>query len=438
MLYRPGLQDEPRREAVQGLAQARQQTGAGALCSMPFSAHRRQEDSRRAERRVRSRSSAYWTKRAELTAARAELEKLATSARQPIFRQIGFVSLVNIDGSVDRPGSWPNSVDSLRDFVSAMPLIADAGVRASLYPKIEPLLKSLPADLAAGGQKHGPVGRYVRIELPRRGTLTLAEVEVTSGGKNVARQGKASQKDTAFGGEASRASMVIRTATTAKADKPTPGKTPCPGGNSIWATICRSSPLSSTTVPTANFAKRLDGSRSACWIATAKKCSPSSDCGTGPEQDDCAGNRRSSDCRAAGGHERTDLYPRAGVQDVSIHRSIHASEQDRPAAIRALQRIPKHVWPKEEADRWSTDAGLCPQDSDEGPHHAGCPRRIGVCPRARVALPPADAKKVRGELGELGVRVVRIGTLPERMATTRKCSSCRPASRSSSFSKTST
>ena len=33
-----------------------------------------------------------------------------------------------------------------------------------------------------------------------------------------------------------------------------------------------------------------------------------------------------------------------------------------------------------------------------------------------VELPSAEAKKIRKELGELGVRVIRIGTLPERMS----------------------
>src|SRR2546425_649168 len=45
----------------------------------------------------------------------------------------------------------------------------------------------------------------VRIELAGRRTLTLAEVEVYSNGRNVARQGKASQKNTAYGADASRA-----------------------------------------------------------------------------------------------------------------------------------------------------------------------------------------------------------------------------------------
>ncbi|MDA0700360.1 MAG: GDSL-type esterase/lipase family protein, partial [bacterium] len=48
--------------------------------------------------------------------------------------------------------------------------------------------------------------RYVRIELPGKGrTLTLAEVEVISGDKNIAPKGKASQSSTSNNGDASRA-----------------------------------------------------------------------------------------------------------------------------------------------------------------------------------------------------------------------------------------
>ncbi len=91
-----------------------------------------------------------------------------------------------------------------------MPLIRDIGLRASLYPKVEPLLHGLPKELAATGRPVGKgketPGRYVRIELPgTQRTLTLAEVEVFSDGKNVARQGKASQKNTGYGGDANRA-----------------------------------------------------------------------------------------------------------------------------------------------------------------------------------------------------------------------------------------
>ena len=49
------------------------------------------------------------------------------------------------------------------------------------------------------------MGRYVRIELPgKKKTLTLAEVEVFSDGRNVAPLGKATQKNISSGGLAER------------------------------------------------------------------------------------------------------------------------------------------------------------------------------------------------------------------------------------------
>ena len=49
------------------------------------------------------------------------------------------------------------------------------------------------------------MGRFVRVEIPgNQRTLTLAEVEVLADGRNVARQGRATQKNTSHGGEAKR------------------------------------------------------------------------------------------------------------------------------------------------------------------------------------------------------------------------------------------
>ena len=61
-----------------------------------------------------------------------------------------------------------------------------------------PLVDGLPKSLASNSVSQS--GRYVRIELPKRGTLSLAEVEVFSGDSNVARSGQATRE-----GEAARA-----------------------------------------------------------------------------------------------------------------------------------------------------------------------------------------------------------------------------------------
>src|SRR6185312_12855151 len=139
---------------------------------------------------------------------RGDLEKLAANANLSVNRQLGYVALIAADGGVNK--AWElggKSVPALRDLLSAMPLIRDPSVRASLYPKVAPLLNGLPSSLAGSAkQAKSTVGRFVRIELPgRQRTLTLAEVEVFSDGRNLAPQGKASQKTTANGGDAKRA-----------------------------------------------------------------------------------------------------------------------------------------------------------------------------------------------------------------------------------------
>ena len=108
---------------------------------------------------------------AQLAEVRRELEAVATTAKTPIVRQLGFAALVAADGTPDR--AWATaakSVAGLKDLVNAMPLVRDVGQRLALYPKVLPLLDGLPPELAAGLPKTSAVsGRYVRIELPGAG-----------------------------------------------------------------------------------------------------------------------------------------------------------------------------------------------------------------------------------------------------------------------------
>src|SRR5262249_11343261 len=91
--------------------------------------------------------------------------------------------------------------------------------------------------------------------------------------------------------------------------------------------------------------------------------------------------------------------------------------ESRQMAIRALQRIPRNTWPKDDA-RPLLEVVMA--------HIRKIPTGDRTTPQALEALefadslasllPADDAKKGRTELGELGVRVIRITTLPERMA----------------------
>jgi len=418
MLYRPGLRDEQRREAVQGLAKLDKKPELWVIMDAIRWLDEKQSDADVSVvfdlvRQLTGRSSQ------ELSTARAELVKLATSAKQPVFRQIGFVSLINVDGNVEP--AWQlatKSAAALVDFVNAMPLISDPSVRATLYDKIEPLLVDLPESLRTG-RSAGTLGRYVRIEIPGRSILTLAEVEVISGGDNIARRGRATQKNTAHGGDAKRAIDGNKSGSYGDGGQT---HTEENVGNPWWEVDLGSEqPIDQIIVynrTDGDLGQRLSG-----WTLKVLD------------------NRRNEvykrtslpSPKVSATFELEGGGPQAVVRRAAMQALTHVRGQepktfkllspfvktdaDRAAAVKALQRLPKATWPADEArplvdvllasirktpasDRTSTSSLDAMEFAD-----------------ALASLLPVDqAKAVRAELRELGVRVIRLGTLFERMA----------------------
>ncbi len=148
-----------------------------------------------------------WEAPEELKAARARVATLARTGKLPELRQSAWAALARADDSFD--GIWAEAsktTSALAELIHSIPLINDADFRTRAYDRVKPLLSNLPADLVALAKaKPAGSGRYVRIELPRRGTLTLAEVQVMSEGRNIATKGKAKQSSTSNSGEASKA-----------------------------------------------------------------------------------------------------------------------------------------------------------------------------------------------------------------------------------------
>jgi putative heme-binding domain-containing protein len=419
MLRRPGLLDEERREAVRTLAGL---DNASELTVTIDALRAIDAQDTQAEPSLVFDLVRLLTARqaSELAASRAELEKLATSARQPILRQIGLVSLVNVDRSPDR--AWElaaRSLRGLRDIVEATPLVADASLRAALYARIEPLLRGLPETLATSASGTPAAGRYVRIELPGRGTLTLAEVEVTSAGRNVARGGKASQKNTAHGGVAARA-IDGNTSGDYAADGQT--HTEENTGRPWWEVDLGSDlPIDAITVYNRTdgyLGRRLEGFTLKVLAADRKEVFV---------REGIEAPRKSVTVQVGQGD------PAAAIRRLAMLALTHVRGQeaktfallapfvavaaDRPAAIRALQRIPRVDWPQEQA-RPLFDAVVA--------YLSSVPAAERTTPDALAAmefaeslaglLPAAEAKSARATLGELGVRVIRIGTLFERMS----------------------
>lgn len=416
ILSRPGLRDEDRKQAITELATLENLSEVGVIIRAinKLDAQETSADVTLVFDLVRQLTGRSAT---EMASARAQLETLARSARQPIFRQIGFVSLISIDEGVDK--AWALATTDLQrllDFVNAMPLISDASVRASLYDKVEPLLDRVPATLT-GPLTKGTVGRYVRIELPRKGTLTLAEVEVISGGTNVARRGRASQKNTASGGDASRGidgnkSGVYtdggQTHTEEETDQP------------WWEVdLGESYPIDQinvfnrTEIPDRlrNFTlKILDDNRAEIY---SKEKIPAP---------------RTSVSFALDGGGSDSLIRRAAMMALTYVRGQEPKtfatlskfvkeSKDQATAIRALQRLPKSSWPKEEADPLLKVLVASIEKIPAADRTSASALDALEFADALSTLLPADqAKQMRKTLGELGVRVIKIGTVFEKMS----------------------
>jgi putative heme-binding domain-containing protein len=358
---------------------------------------------------------------AELTGVRAELERMATSARLPISRQLGYVALVAADGTVDR--AWElarKSASGLLDLVNAMPLIRDPSQRASLYPRVEPLLDGLPGQLAGAARGAKPVlGRYVRIELPgRRRTLTLAEVEVYSGGRNIAGDGKASQKNTAYGGTAGKA-----------IDGNTSGDYGAGGQTHTWENTSNpwwqvdlgsEFPIRSIRIynrTDGDLGKRLEGftlkvldGEGKVVFQRDKQPAPEVDVSYQIGEEGVEWSLR-----------QAAMYALASVrgQEEKTFNKLAAfvlRDRDRPIAVGALLRIPSTYWPKEEVkpllDNILASIRKLPAQERTTP---AARDELQLGDQLAALLPLAEAKPARQELGELGVPILRLGTVPDQM-----------------------
>ena len=97
-------------------------------------------------------------------------------------------------------------------------------------------------------------------------------------------------------------------------------------------------------------------------------------------------------------------------------KSFINRDTDRHAAIQAIQRIPLAHWPKEEArpmlEDLTTYVKKIPVKDRTTPVVLDA---LQLADSLASLLPLADARQVRKELGELGVRMVHVGTVPDQM-----------------------
>jgi putative heme-binding domain-containing protein len=120
--------------------------------------------------------------RPDLPKERDRLRALATGGASAEARRIAFAAWTLADGSADEAfASASKEPSSLRDFLDGIPLVGDAKLRESLYPRIRPLLSGAPAG-APGETARGVKAEYLP-GVPQNAALeTLAAMAVRAAG----------------------------------------------------------------------------------------------------------------------------------------------------------------------------------------------------------------------------------------------------------------
>ncbi len=140
LLQRGGLDRKVRIEALEGLAKARGTTPLAELIKGIADLEKRAEETSAVLRELTGLLGQH--KPSELSTKREELERLAQESESPLGRRIGYAGLISADASVEK--SWQLAASDpakLADLIHSVPLLRDAALRASLHPKLEPLLK---------------------------------------------------------------------------------------------------------------------------------------------------------------------------------------------------------------------------------------------------------------------------------------------------------
>jgi len=199
LLTRDGVSDADRNLSLNGLAKARGTEPVALLVSMLESG-----DAAGAANLARL---VPYQDPEDLKKLSTQLKNLAERGASLATRQAGWAGLALADDSFDAVWKTAStSTGALTDLLGGIAALNDPAFRTRAYPLVKPLLLGLPSQFEALASKaNEAAGRFVRVELPRRGTLTLAEVQVFSGGQNIAPTGKATQSSTSNNGDASRA-----------------------------------------------------------------------------------------------------------------------------------------------------------------------------------------------------------------------------------------
>jgi azurin len=407
VLATPGVELRHRRAALEGLARANGTSPLGELLATLRRIDGRPGSSQAARDLAEVLVS---SERPALQAIRGDLERLALEASADEVRRSAFVALVAADGSPEEAWTLASRSPASRiDVLSGIPRFGNEAARQALYPRVSGLLtgdEGSPADHAVPPL----AGRYVRVVMPGRRVLGLHEVQVWSGGENIARRGTATQSSTVAGG-----------AIGGHAPNAVDGQTrPDPKGGSVAFTSVEQDPWWEVDLGATRPIESIT-----LWPRAAS--------GTGDilhvsvlddrrepvfARDGLAADAESHHLTVGG--DFTDPLLRAAIaalpatggpvrEQVSLLSTLVSRPGTAAAALAALRDIPSASWPEDQvpalAGRVLDYVRTFPPDARTGPAFA---EAVAFARELTPRLSPAEAMRVGGALDELVVRTIRI------------------------------
>ncbi len=361
---------------------------------------------------------------AQLAAERAAIEMLAREGRTDVVREGAFAALLRTDD--DATAAWQLSSSSPRLRIDMLRGAASVPAGAALRSLAPLLLSSLDASAsgtAAPSVAQPVTGRYVRLVRPGRAqVLSLTEVQVMRGGKNIASSGAASQSSTvaggATGGQASRAiDGGVDMAAAA-------GSGQLEGTHAFTSTepdpwweldLGSEQPIDAIALWPASPDTRsglylavLDAKRQVVFVRDGLRI-------TGAPESILLGGDMTQAVASAGiallpqleGHEQ---------QGVAVLQAFMKDPAHRQAAMAAIRRLPPTTWP---ADRIAPLADIVlahvrsiPPADRTGPAFLDA---VGFGHELATRMPAAERERFSRALDELVVRIIRIEAVASQM-----------------------
>jgi len=413
LMFRNGVGMETRTMAIQKVAQTEAKTPVDVIVGMLEGATAERPGASTTRDLVSLLSK---RPKDELEPVRDRLNTMSQAGEIPIVRQIGFAGSMLAEGNPDASWKVASETDKRYDFIQSLALIGDPSLQQLVYSKLQPV--AMGKGMEAGAKESSPA-RYVRIELPGdQRILTLAEVQVYSGAKNIAPAGTASQINVSNGGAASRA--IDGGTSGAYVHNLATHTTEC---SDPWWELKLADPAVIYSVKIFNrtedsLGKRLEGFRLTLLDESRDVIFDQKD-NAAPDESVSIRTQSMSEAERL---QRAALEVIASVrgkeqENAQVLTDLIVNDRLSSTASNALTKIPGQYWPKDKAQpllkQLLTKVRDIPAAKRNQPRAA---KLIKLANTAAGLLPEESAATARAEIEGLGVRTIAIGTRPHRMA----------------------